>query len=103
ASRRAMEGFLVACRWAARACARVPKSRGPSLGSGLAGGSTLPTKNDSRALVNAMIAPAEIGEDLVSDRAHPGGNLIDANAVADQDREVATAGLPIGKIGDVHG
>src|SRR5439155_14396857 len=57
----------------------------------------------SRAAMDAMIAPAEIGEDLVADGAHAGGEVIDAHAIADQSGEVAAPRRAFRELADVDG
>src|SRR2546421_8351682 len=57
----------------------------------------------SRAAINAVIAPTEIGEDLVADGAHAGGEVVDAHAIADQGGEVAAPRGALGQVADVYG
>src|SRR3982074_1896204 len=57
---------------------------------------------NSRALVNPVVAPSEMGEDLVADRAHAGGEVVDAHAVADQGGKIAAPRDALGEVGDGH-
>src|SRR5262249_60823832 len=53
------------------------------------------------ALVNPVVAPPEIGENLVANGPHAGGEVIDADAAADQGGKIAAARGAFGKIADV--
>src|SRR4051794_7881689 len=55
------------------------------------------TDSESRALVYAMIAPSEIGEQLIADGAHRSGEIIDAHAIADQRGKVAATHGALGQ------
>src|SRR5262245_32466917 len=57
----------------------------------------------SRAAIDPVIAPAEIGEDLVADSAHAGGEVIDAHAIADEGGEIAAPRGAFGQLADVDG
>src|SRR3954471_4054649 len=59
--------------------------------------------SDSRAFIDAMIAPSEVGEHLVADRAHGSGEIIDAHAIADQRGKIAATHGTLGKSRDVDG
>src|SRR6516225_3920835 len=58
---------------------------------------------ESLALVDPVVALSEIGENLVANSPHAGGELVDADAVADQGGKIAAARGALGKIGDVDG
>src|SRR5262245_62481861 len=74
--------------------ARSPKLAAASRSSHAAGPVSL-------ALVNPVVAPPEIGENLVADGPHAGGEVVDAYAVADQGGKIAAARGALGKIADV--
>src|SRR4249920_3844051 len=59
--------------------------------------------SDSRAFVDAMIAPSEVGEHLVADRAHGSGEIIDAHAISDQRGKIAATHGTLGQTRDVDG
>src|SRR5215475_1883542 len=59
------------------------------------------TGPESLALVNPVVASPEIGENLVANGPHAGGEVIDADAVADQGGKIAPARGALGKIADV--
>src|SRR5262249_28639309 len=48
-----------------------------------------------------VVAPPEIGENLVADGPHAGGEVVDADAAADQGGKIAAARGALGKIADV--
>ena len=56
---------------------------------------------ESLALVNPVVASSEIGENLVANGPHPGGKVVDADALADQGGKIAAARGALGKIADV--
>src|SRR5262249_33087794 len=56
---------------------------------------------ESLALVNPVVASPEIGENLVANGPHAGGEVVDAYAVADQGGKIAAARGALGKIADV--
>src|SRR6266516_7809329 len=58
---------------------------------------------ESSAFVNPMVASSEMGEYLVANGPHPGGEIVHARAPADQGGKVAAAHGAIGTLGDVDG
>src|SRR5215472_6605217 len=68
---------------------------------GLAHAARAITGPESPTFVKAVVAPSEIGQDLVADGAHPSGEVVDAHAVADQGGKIAAANGAGREIGDV--
>src|SRR6516225_12256753 len=56
---------------------------------------------ESLALVNPVVASPEIGENLVANGPHAGGEVVDAYAVANEGGKIAAARGALGKMADV--
>src|SRR5690348_2323527 len=92
-SRRAMVGYRPFSA-SGRGATRSPKR-------GAAWRSAHDAAPESLALVNPVVASSEIGENLVANGPHPGGKVVDADALADQGGKIAAARGALGKIADV--
>src|SRR5262249_31875640 len=68
---------------------------------GLAHATRAITGPESLAFVKAVVTPSEMGEDLVTDGPHPGGEVVDAQPVADEGGKVAAANGAGSEIRDV--
>src|SRR5262249_2719934 len=68
---------------------------------GLAHATRAITGPESLAFVKAVVTPPEMGKDLVTDGPHPGGEVVDAQPVADEGGKVAAANGAGGEIRDV--
>src|SRR5262245_15666943 len=96
-SRRAMGPISPATLLACGIRCNAPRSR-----SGLTR-ATSQSGSESIGFVNPMVTPSEIGEDLVTDGPHPGGEIVDSHAVANECGKIAAPDGALGKLGDVHG